>query len=645
MSDRSPPFGQLLERRLGRRQLVANGLRAVAGLAVSPRILTSGEVPISCATWLRPRTAQGSWFTPVTPGTSDAVVVPPGYRAEVLLGWGDPLASGMTRFDAAKLDAQEQRRRFGYNNDFLAVLPFPLRSGDPDRALLFVNHEYTSEALMFPGWDPAKASSRQVSVALAAHGASVVELARGRGGRWSYRPGSPVNRRITGTTPTLLSGPAAGDAWLRTRGDPSGRWVLGTLNNCGGGVTPWGTVLSAEENFDQYFTSPYSLADGPERRAHLAYAGEPENRGWQLHHKRFDMAKEPCEAFRFGWVVEIDPYDPASTPVKRTALGRLKHESATVVLSGDRRAVVYTGDDEAFQHVYKFVSDRPVSPRRERNRTLLDNGTLQVARFEADGSGSWHPLTFGVGPLVPPAFDSQADVLVRAREAARALGATPMDRPEDIEAVPGEGRLYLAMTNNAKRSIADNDPANPRPVNRLGHVIELIEGNGDPAARWFTWELLLLCGRPENLVTGLTGVDFEDPASSATSYFAGYADPSGLSPIAAPDNLLLDGDTLWIATDGQANAERLGHNDALHAVAINGPERGRVRQFLSAPVGAEVTGPAMHRDCSALFCSIQHPGAGSNLGAPSSDWPDGDGLPPRPAVIVVGRQDGGRIGT
>ncbi|MGH9022360.1 MAG: PhoX family protein [Acidimicrobiia bacterium] len=645
-ADPPPPFGDLLERRLGRRQLMANGVLAAAGMALRPRIPRFEEmpVPISCGTWQRPRVPERRWFTPVTPGSSDAVVVPPGYRAEVLLGWGDPLVSGLARFDPAKVDVREQEQRFGYNSDFLAVLPFRLDSDDPDRAILFVNHEYTTEALMFPAWDPATATEDQVSLALGAHGTSVVELARRSDGRWSYRPDSRLNRRVTGTTPILLSGPAAGDPWLRTRDDPSGRWARGTLNNCGGGVTPWGTVLSAEENFDQYFTDPATLPDGPERRAHLVYAGESENRGWQLHHPRFDLAKEPREPFRFGWIVEFDPYDPESVPVKRTALGRLKHEAAATVLSRDRRAVVYTGDDEVYQHVYKFVSDAPVSSGRWRNRTLLEHGVLHAASFEADGTGAWLPLTFGTGRLVPPAFSSQADVLVRTREAASAVGATPMDRPEDIEPAPGLGRVYLAMTNNSERSAADNDAANPRASNRLGHVIELIEADGDPGATSFSWEILLLCGLPERLVTDLAAVDFEDPASSTASYFAGYGDQAGLSPIAAPDNLLVDGDVLWIATDGQADPRRLGHNDALHAVVVEGTDRGRVRQFLSAPVAAEVTGPTLHGDGSALFASIQHPGEGSDLTAPSSHWPDGNGSSPRPSVIVVTRQDGGRIG-
>lgn len=328
-------------------------------------------------------------------------------------------------------------------------------------------------------------------------------------------------------------------------------------------------------------------------------------------------------------MVEVDPYDPGSVPVKRTALGRFRHEAAATVLSRSGRAVVYSGDDERFEYVYKFVSDRPHDPSgRRRNFDLLDSGTLHVARFDDDGTGEWLPLRFGEGPLVPPAFSSQADVLIRTRAAGDALGATRMDRPEDIEANPATGTVYVALTNNTRRGVGSNpgtDAANPRANNRYGHVIELLEEAGNHAATRFRWEIFLLCG---------------DPADPGT-YFAGF-DRSKVSPIANPDNIAFDRHgTLWISTDGQPAS--LGVNDAIHAVPTTGPERGWVKQFLSAVPGSEVASLAFTPNEHALFASIQHPGEGGSLAAPTSTWPEGPSGPARPSVIVVTSERGGPI--
>jgi hypothetical protein len=504
-----------------------------------------------------------------------------------------------------------------------------------------VNHESTDEAQMFTS---APKSPQQVDVGLAAHGGSLLEVRRGRDGSWDYDPASPFNRRITGTTPMHLTGPAAGHEWLRTSSDPSGRRVVGMLANCSGGVTPWGTILTAEENFDHYFAGRDEFdGDADVKTAHAAYLKTFKHKGWEEYHPRFHVRKEPHEPFRFGWIVEIDPYDPDQVPKKRTALGRFKHEAAVTVLSADGRPVVYSGDDEADQYVYKFVGRRAVGERSRRaDGELLDHGTLYAARFDADGSGSWLPLNFGTDPLVPPKFRSQADVLIRARQAAVEVRATAMDRPEDIEVSPVTGRVYLSMTSNDGRK--EGDAANPRPKNVFGHVIELIEDGDDPAATSFHWDIFLLCGHPKDLVTNPREADFCGPEGYKTSYFAGRSEERGhLSPIATPDNLVFDdAGHLWIATDGQTILEKVWGpaNDALHAVPTEGKERGRVQQFLSAPKGAEVTGPCFSPDFTALFVSIQHPGKEA-----TSDWPDFEGRGPRPSVVVVTKDDGGAIGT
>jgi secreted PhoX family phosphatase len=348
-------------------------------------------------------------------------------------------------------------------------------------------------------------------------------------------------------------------------------------------------------------------------------------------------------------VVEVDPYDPSFVPRKRTALGRFKHEGATTTLTPDGRVAVYSGEDQEFQYIYKFVSNGRFDPHdRLANRKLLDEGTLYAARFSDHGTGVWLPLTFGTDGLgEDELFTSQADVLVLARVAAARVWATPMDRAEDIEVNPLDGHVYVALTKNEKHDTKDKwHRSNPREPNSLGHVIEIIEDGDDPAATSFRWEIFLLCGHPSKLVTDLATVDFTKPEAKDTSYFAGYGDRACLSPISNPDNLLFDrAGNLWIATDGQG--QTLGSNDSLHAVPTRGHERGRVQQFLRAVNGAEVTGPCLTPANDTLFVSIQHPGRTpySDLATATSHWPDGDRNPPRPSVVVVTKKNGGIIGS
>jgi hypothetical protein len=444
---------------------------------------------------------------------------------------------------------------------------------------------------------------------------------------------SPYNRRVTATTPISIVGPAAGHDLLKTRADSTGMEVIGTLNNCAGGLTPWGTFVSCEENFHQYFGNRALLnEDDPLLTLH-ARMGMPEaasERQWERFVDRFDVTKEPNEAFRFGWAVEIDPYDATSVPVKRTALGRFKHEAVNLVVTPSGNVVVYSGDDERFEYVFKFVSTGVYNPDdRAANMNLLDEGTLFVARFAADGTGEWLPLTYGEGPLTEEnGFASQADVLINARGAGDVLGATKMDRPEDIEHNPVNGKVYMVMTNNTERGTPVGaegpNPSNPRPENQHGHIIEVTE-DGDSAATTFTWDIFLLAG---------------DPADEST-YFAGFPKEQ-VSPISSPDNITFDLDgNLWISTDGQPRTLQV--NDGLFAVPVDGPERGYLRQFFSGVPGSEVSGPVFTPDNTTLFLEIQHPGEGGTYSEPASRWPDGEG-PPRPALVVIQAEDGGRIG-
>lgn len=641
-------FHEVLAAALSRRGFLKWGTASVVMVAASGPLAAAAKtdgVATSRSGAIHPGRGHGLTFTPIQLSTADQVIVPDGYGAAPVVRWGDPLLSGAPSFDLAAQTPDAQSRQFGYNCDFVTFIPIRGhgrdRHGTPhvpfrgDHGVLVINHEYTNPELMFPDYIAGTPTQDQVDIELAAHGLSVVEVRRDRRGPWVYVPGSWRNRRITAETPIEISGPAAGHELLMTTEDPSGSSVRGMLNNCAAGTTPWGTVLTCEENFNQYFANLASMpADDPRVAMHTRYGltTAATQRLWEQFHDRFDLTKEPNEPFRFGWVVEVDPFDPSWTPKKRTALGRMKHEAATTALTRDRRAAVYMGDDERFEYVYKFVSAGHVRLfGRRSDRDLLDEGTLFVARFDVDGTGAWIPVVQGTGPLTAEnGFETQADVLINTRSAAGLLGATKMDRPEDIERDPATGVVYCVMTNNTSRGTAGNpgtDPANPRTPNRHGHVIELAEDGGDAGALTFSWQIFMLCG---------------DPADTATqTYFAGF-DPSLVSPISCPDNITFDrSGNLWIATDGQGGT--FGAGDGIYAVPVHGDERGYVRQFLSGPIGAELCGPAFAPDGETFFCAIQHPGEGGTLAAPISTWPDGQ-QPTRPSVVAVSRLDGGPVG-
>ncbi|MDX3115222.1 PhoX family protein [Streptomyces scabiei] len=592
------------------------------------------------------RAARGLRYSAVAPNTADAVTVPDGYGQNVVIRWGEPILRGAPAFDPENQTAAAQAGQFGYNNDFLALLPLP---GECDRQLLVANHEYTDEVLMFRGYDAANPTRQQVEVAWAAHGLGVVVVEEDRRtGKLTAVPRHHLNRRVTATTEFRLTGPAAGSDLLKTSADPTGRKVLGTLNNCSGGTTPWGTTLHGEENFNQYFANGGRATD----KRYGIGTGATE-RKWERFDKRFDVAREPNEVHRFGYVVELDPYDPASTPRKHTALGRFKHEAATVRLTEDGRPVVYSGDDERFDYFYKFVGSKRMrkgSSRaaREHNLSLLDEGTLYVARLtgdspaievdgtgrlpadgEFDGSGEWIPIATATaeGAVSHVEGMSAEEVFVFTRLAGDKAGATKMDRPEDIQPSPVTGKVYVALTNNANRGVGANakaDEANPRNANKHGHVLELTERRNRPESTTFGWSLFLVAGDPD------------DP----TTYFAGFP-KDDVSPISCPDNVAFDPHgNLWISTDGN----QLGSHDGLFGVATQGSRRGELKQFLTVPTGAETCGPLVQD--RRVLVAVQHPGEvdGATVDKPASTWPDGPGKIVRPAVVAVWRKDGQDIG-
>ena len=562
--------------------------------------------------------------------------VAPGYSVQVLMRQGDPIRKGAPPYRPGKQTASDQKSQFGTDNDFIAYMPLPRGSNNSNHGLLGVNHESHRPELCFPGFDPAKPLTReQCEVQMAAQGFTVIEIAK-ENNAWRLVGDSKYNRRISADAAMRISGPAAGSARMRTRADPSGTRSLGTFSNCAGGITPWGTMLTAEENIRYYFRG--DPRKGPEAAARKRYeiSGSGYYVDWGRYVDRFDMDKEPNEPNRFGWIVEIDPYDPHHTSVKRTALGRFAHECATHAVGHDGRVAFYSGDDARMEHVYKFVTEGRFDPHNPpANRDLLDRGTLYAARFEADGKMRWLPLVHGPGPLTAAnGFNDQADVLIEARRAATLVGATPMDRPEDVETHPASGRVYVALTFNERRSPRQVDVANPRGPNRHGHIIEivppLVAGKPDHSATECDWGFFLVGGDPRIEAHG--------------ARYASQVTANGW--LAAPDNLTFDPKgRLWIATDGQQDAADF--NDSLYAAAVSGPQRGATRCFLNGPTGCEVTGPCFTPDGTTLFVSIQHPGddKGSTFEKPSTRWPDfRDDMPPRSSVIAITRSDGGEIG-
>ncbi len=553
---RSDSFIRVMERRLSRRSLlksaaVASVVAVATSVASKVEVAVAADTPATQAnvantTALRPvlQTKSEIGFLAVS---SDAPLVAPGYKVETLLRWGDPILKGAPAFDPEKQAAKAQEQQFGYNCDFIGFMPMPeYNSGASDHALLVVNHEYTNPELMFAGYnlEEPEPTKEQVDVQLAAHGLSVVEINKDAQGKWTVVSDGVMNRRLTGATPMVITGPAAEHNLMKTSVDSTGTKVNGTLNNCAAGKTPWGTVLSAEENFHQYFANLDTMKEGEAKEIHSRYGlpAEASERRWENFHDRFDLTKEPNEAFRFGWVVEIDPYDPKSTPLKRTALGRFKHEAATIApVTPGKPIVLYTGDDERFEYVYKFVTKGNYDPdNREANMKLLDEGTLYVARFNDDGTGEWLPLGYGQGPLTAEnGFKDQGDVLIKTRLAADLLEPTTMDRPEDIEVNPVNKKVYMVMTKNDRRlaegeAAAKEQPvnreinaANPRPVNQDGHIIEVTEDGDDYAAPKFTWDIFLLCGHPSDETAKFGDEQFER---------------SAISPISSPDNITFDMD-------------------------------------------------------------------------------------------------------
>jgi secreted PhoX family phosphatase len=694
-----------------RRRFVQGGVGATA-LASAGGLTLGGLVSTVEAAPARRAGLPGIGFQSVPASVAplaDKVTVPVGYTAEVLVAWGDPIMAGAPLFKGdASETAADQALQFGEHNDGMHYFALSNAQGVPavDRGLLVVNHEYTHEDVLYPdgqvgnGYTIAKTRKSQ-----AAHGVSVVEIRRLRG-KWSVFTASRYARRITGNTFMRVSGPAAGHPLMQakaydiadhasvwTGGKTNGRIAYGTLNNCAHGYTPWGTYLACEENWNGYFGSStpvnVNVADdiGKLNNRYGLSAGGFGYR-WHETDPRFDLNQNPNEPHLQGWVVEIDPLDPRSVPVKRTWLGRFKHESAQYVVDAQNRFAMYMGDDERNEYIYKYVARRKHDAKRKAaNRELLDDGMLYVARFDADGTGRWialAPSTLGVdgvalrdNPNFTGADDAevQAKILIKTRMAADAVGATMMDRPEWTGVRPRIGgfeevEVYCTLTNNNRRGSSATptanaasgttaagsarpavDAANPREDNVHGHIIRWRESGRSVAALSFTWDIFVQNGDTRTA-----------KAARPTNDYRGNIvdDPNGSADYGAPDGLWFDDyGRLWVQTDQAGNALGDFVNLGANCMVCADPLTGATRRFLTAPPNAEVTGVVMTPDGRSMFVGIQHPGEDSPAANPTqfSAWPQSqfavraDGVSalvggrPRSAVLVITKDDGGIVGT
>lgn len=632
---------------LGRRKVLAGGAAmgalaflgaSLPGLAQAAEPMSRGikDVPFKRRTRLP--------FVPVAVTRADTITVPSGYTATTFIPWGTPITGRYPAWlEDASNTAEDQAQQVGMHHDGMHFFPMNAKLGgrQSDHGLLVLNHEYIDAPLLHRN-GPTVVDGKRVNVdevrkEINAHGVSVVEIRRGPRGEWSVLP-TARNRRITGATPMRIEGPARGHALMRTRYSPSGTSARGTLNNCANGFTPWGTYLTCEENWAGYFAT----ADAELPRELSRYGVRGAGRyGWETvagdEFERFNATRIAATAqgdYRnepntFGWVVEIDPFDPHSTPIKHTALGRFAHEGLVFApVKPGRPVVCYSGDDSQNEYIYKYVSRDKYRPQRSDGR-LLDDGVLYVARFNPDGNGDWLALDHA-NPAFQRAckaagvqFADQGEVLINTRLAADIVGATKMDRPEWGAVHPDTGEVYFTLTNNSGRQ--QSDAANPRSPNAFGHIIRWREASRDFAGTRFTWDIYLLAGPEENSRSP------KGRALDATNI------------LASPDGLWFDDEgRLWIQTDmsgSQLSSGPFGNNQML----VSDPRTGETKRFLVGPLGAEVTGITATPDFRTLFVNIQHPGEGSTSTNYTSTWPDGAGRRPRSATVIITREDGKRL--
>ncbi len=607
-------FDRVVEAAISRRGFLGGVLAFGSGAAAM------GTGAMISGTSARAQASSRFPFTPIGIQTDATVHVPDGYRWDVLIRWGDPIFPDAPEFNhETGGDADSADRIFGENTDGMESFQVG------GRQLLAINHEYSNREINLPlATDGVPTGLDDVRKLQRLQGVAVIEVAEDAEG-WHVVKDSPMNRRITHLTPMKIAGPAAAHTLLKTDADPSGTESLGTFNNCGSGKTPWGTYLTCEENFNGYFgaTGAVEVSD-PVDTGYERYGIGADGWGYDYHKwdDRFGISKHPHEPHRAGWVVEIDPADPDSTPIKHTGLGRFKHENAEVALASDGRVVVYMGDDERGEFLYRFVSNGTYAPGGP-TEGLLDDGTLYAAKFHDDQSGEWLALTPETTGMA-----SLAEVLIFARQAGSAVGGTTMDRPEWIAANPHAVEAYCCLTNNKNRGVISNaggdetpvNGPNPRETNNYGQIVRWRPENDDHANDRFTWDLYVMAGNPEV---------YDNIYSGSENITAG-------NMFNSPDGMAFDSAGLvWIQTDGddsnEGEFEGMGNNQML----VGDPVTGEIARFLTGPKGSEVTGLTWSADRRTMFVGIQHPDV---------PFPDGEGKLPRSAIVAVKRDDGAPLG-
>ncbi len=650
----NPNFYEIIEARLARRDVLAGGLASVAAGLFGGAL--TGRAALAQSSGLL-------GFAPVPVSKDDTVVVPEGYTVQVLAPWGTPITGDMPEWKPGAVTGADQANQVGSHHDGMHFFPIDGSSTD---GLLVLNHEYVEPRFFHAAAWAGKAADSDAVVLSAdgtrpddevlaeinGHGVSILRIRKGDDGQWAV-VADPRNRRITGMTEMTLSGPAAGHPLMVTKFSPDGRRTRGTLNNCAHGVTPWNTYLTCEENWAGYFVNGDKIDQKPDLPREHARYGVPTDTsryGWEKaasgadEYVRFNLTASGASAAEdyrnevngFGWVVEFDPFDPNSTPVKRTHLGRFAHEGVIFapVVPG-KPIVLYSGDDARFEYIYKFVSAANYEPGVT-DGSILDEGTLYAAKFNADGTGEWLALAPGQNGLTPEnGFADLAEILLNTRAAADTAGATKMDRPEWGAIDPRTGHVYFTLTNNTRRTQLQVDAVNPRAENNYGQIVRWVEGSEDYTATNFQWELFVLAGTARQSAT------FNGLALNDDNIFA------------CPDGLWCDPDgRLWIQTDmGDLGPNQSGPLAPLgmNMMLAADPATGEIRRFLTGPWGQEITGVVTTPDGKTMFVNVQHPGAHATAeefaaGSFGSGFPDYDGSVPRSATLVISRTDGGVIG-
>ncbi len=605
-------FDRVVEEAISRRGFLGGVVAFGSGAAVM------GTGTLLSTTSAEAQAASRFPFTPIPIQTDFTVHVPEGYSWSVVARWGDPLTSDAEAFDPAKgHSAANAAKVFGENTDGMWLYSVE------GREVIAVNNEYANRKTNLPyEGDAAGIPQTEDDVKLfqGIQGVTVFEVAPQEGGGYGIVVDSPYNRRIDHNTEMEITGPAAGHDLLKTAADPTGTKALGTHNNCGSGPTPWGTYLTCEENFNGYFGSTdaeYALPEGYDR-----YGIGHDGWGYDYHKfdARYDVSQNPNEPHRHGWVVEIDPSDPSSTPKKRTGLGRIKHENAATVLAPSGHVVVYMGDDERGEYMYKFVSNGTYTPGGD-TENLLNDGTLYAAKFHADGTGDWLALTPDSTGM------DAASILIHTRMAASAVGATTMDRPEWVAVNPVAAEGYCCLTNNKNRGVKANaggddtsvNGPNPREANNFGQIVRWFPANDDHATSAFRWDLFVMAGNPE----------------TQEGAYKGSSNVNAGNMFNSPDGMLFDSaGIVWIQTDGNDDNEGEFAGQGNNQMLAGDPVSGEIQRFLTGPNGSEVTGLCWSVDRKTMFVGIQHPGG---------NFPDGEGLP-RSSIVAVWRDDGALVG-